>query len=155
MREFSLSDQLLNWYDHNARDMPWRISPQDRKRGVTPDPYRVWMSEIMLQQTTVAAVTAYFLRFTARWPDVTALASAEDEEVEPVDFEVRIMDSQGRINRMANRSGLTPAQLAIKHLEERSRTVLLFLDWPRHLKSLTKEDRCARACVSVCMCACV
>ena len=81
MREFSLSDQLLNWYDHNARDMPWRIGPQDRKRGVTPDPYRVWMSEIMLQQTTVAAVTAYFLRFTARWPDVTALASAEDEEV--------------------------------------------------------------------------
>ena len=45
---------LLNWYDKNAREMPWRISPSDRMAGVTPNPYHVWLSEIMLQQTTVA-----------------------------------------------------------------------------------------------------
>ncbi len=61
--------------------MPWRIAPQARAKGVRPDPYRVWLSEVMLQQTTVAAVTDYFTRFTARWPDVHALASAEDGEV--------------------------------------------------------------------------
>lgn len=61
--------------------MPWRIAPQARAKGVRPDPYRVWLSEVMLQQTTVAAVTDYFTRFTARWPDVRALASAEDGEV--------------------------------------------------------------------------
>ncbi len=61
--------------------MPWRVSPGDGKRGMRPDPYRVWLSEVMLQQTTVAAVTAYFLRFTARWPTVFDLASAADAEV--------------------------------------------------------------------------
>jgi A/G-specific adenine glycosylase len=61
--------------------MPWRVSPADRKAGVRPDPYRVWLSEVMLQQTTVAAVQAYFLRFIARWPDVTALAAADDADV--------------------------------------------------------------------------
>ncbi|MDZ4134296.1 MAG: A/G-specific adenine glycosylase, partial [Paracoccaceae bacterium] len=61
--------------------MPWRIAPDDRAAGVRPDPYRVWLSEVMLQQTTVAAVRGYFLRFTDRWPDVAALASAPDAEV--------------------------------------------------------------------------
>ena len=61
--------------------MPWRVSPQDRARGVMPDPYRVWLSEVMLQQTTVAAVRAYFQRFTVRWPTVSALAAAPDAEV--------------------------------------------------------------------------
>lgn len=73
--------ELLAWYDRHARDLPWRVSPQDRAQGVRPDPYRVWLSEIMLQQTTVAAVKAYFHRFTQRWPDVTALAAADDTEV--------------------------------------------------------------------------
>ncbi len=77
----SLSGQLLDWYDRNARAMPWRVSPQDRASGIRPDPYRVWLSEVMLQQTTVAAVRDYFLRFTARWPTVTALAAANDAEV--------------------------------------------------------------------------
>jgi A/G-specific adenine glycosylase len=76
-----LSDLLLAWYDRHARVMPWRISPQDRALGTKPDPYRVWLSEVMLQQTTVAAVKDYFHRFTARWPDVAALATAEDAEV--------------------------------------------------------------------------
>ena len=72
---------MLAWYDVHARQMPWRVSPADRAAGVVPDPYRIWMSEIMLQQTTVAAVTDYFERFTRRWPDVSALAAAEDAAV--------------------------------------------------------------------------
>lgn len=75
------SDDLLTWYDGHARLMPWRVSPADRKAGIRPDPYRVWLSEVMLQQTTVATVKAYFLRFTDRWPDVTALARADDADV--------------------------------------------------------------------------
>jgi A/G-specific adenine glycosylase len=77
----SLSAQLLAWYDRHARVMPWRVSPLDRAAGVRPDPYRVWLSEVMLQQTTVAAVKDYFHRFTARWPNVAALAAAPDTEV--------------------------------------------------------------------------
>jgi A/G-specific adenine glycosylase len=76
-----LSHQLLDWYDAHARVMPWRVSPADRAAGIRPDPYRVWLSEVMLQQTTVAAVTAYFHRFTARWPTIQALAAAEDAAV--------------------------------------------------------------------------
>lgn len=72
---------LLDWYDAHARAMPWRVSPADRKAGVWPDPYRVWMSEVMLQQTTVAAVKDYFHRFTSRWPTVADLAAAADEDV--------------------------------------------------------------------------
>jgi A/G-specific adenine glycosylase len=67
---------VLAWYDDHARDLPWRVSPADRRRGVKPDPYRVWLSEVMLQQTTVAAVKKYFLRFTSLWPSVEALAAA-------------------------------------------------------------------------------
>lgn len=72
---------ILEWYDRNARPMPWRISPADRRAGVLPDPYRIWMSEVMLQQTTVAAVKEYFLRFTKRWPTVIDLAAAKDADV--------------------------------------------------------------------------
>lgn len=61
--------------------MPWRVSPADRESGEVPDPYRVWLSEVMLQQTTVAAVKDYFLKFTAAWPTVEDLAAAEDEKV--------------------------------------------------------------------------
>ena len=46
---------LMEWYDRHARVMPWRVGPMDRRAGVRPDPYRVWLSEVMLQQTTVAA----------------------------------------------------------------------------------------------------
>lgn len=77
----SVAARLLDWYDRHARVMPWRIGPAARREGQRPDPYRIWMSEVMLQQTTVAAVKEYFLRFTSRWPDVTALASAPDAEV--------------------------------------------------------------------------
>lgn len=72
---------LLVWYDAHARIMPWRVGPKARARGDRPDPYRVWLSEVMLQQTTVAAVTGYFNRFTARWPTLTDLAAAPDDLV--------------------------------------------------------------------------
>jgi A/G-specific adenine glycosylase len=72
----SLSDRLLAWYDRHRRRLPWRALPDER-----PDPYRVWLSEIMLQQTTVATVGPYFQRFVARWPTVFALAAAELDEV--------------------------------------------------------------------------
>ena len=81
MKHGDIAAQLLAWYDVHARVLPWRISPSDRARGITPDPYRVWMSEIMLQQTTVAAVKSYFERFTTLWPTVIDLANAEDETV--------------------------------------------------------------------------
>jgi A/G-specific adenine glycosylase len=67
---------LLAWYDRHRRALPWRAPP-----GQVADPYRVWLSEIMLQQTTVAAVGPYFARFLARWPTVRALAAAALDDV--------------------------------------------------------------------------
>ena len=72
-----IAADLLAWYDRNARDLPWRAPPGTPP----PDPYRVWLSEIMLQQTTVAAVKPYFAHFTTRWPTVSALAAAADAEL--------------------------------------------------------------------------
>jgi A/G-specific adenine glycosylase len=72
---------LLGWYDRAARRLPWRVMPAGRAAGRRPDPYRVWLSEVMLQQTTVAAVLPYFHAFTGRWPDVGALAAAPDDAV--------------------------------------------------------------------------
>ncbi len=80
MRDEQAQD-LLDWYDRHARDLPWRVGPIDIAKGMRPDPYRVWLSEIMLQQTTVAAVKSYFERFTTIWPTVVALAHAEDADV--------------------------------------------------------------------------
>ncbi len=77
----AMSEELLAWYDVHARAMPWRVGPADRAAGIRPDPYKVWLSEVMLQQTTVAAVRDYFLRFTSLWPTVSDLAAAEDAEV--------------------------------------------------------------------------
>lgn len=81
MRDAPCAPSLLDWYDRHAREMPWRIGPHDRQRGIRPDPYHVWLSEIMLQQTTVAAVTSYFERFIALWPTIEALAQADDAAV--------------------------------------------------------------------------
>ena len=81
MRDTADPQDLLHWYDANARDLPWRVAPGARAGGVTPDPYRIWLSEVMLQQTTVAAVRTYFERFTALWPGVADLAAAEDAQV--------------------------------------------------------------------------
>ncbi len=76
-----LAQPLLAWYERHARTLPWRIGPKWRRAGVRPDPYRVWLSEVMLQQTTVKAVGEYFAAFTARWPDMMAFAAAPEEEV--------------------------------------------------------------------------
>ncbi len=81
MRDYSYSEELLEWYDSHARAMPWRVGPADRKAGTMPNPYFVWLSEVMLQQTTVAAVRAYFVKFTETWPTVEDLAAAEDADV--------------------------------------------------------------------------
>ena len=78
MRE-GISADLLAWYDQSARALPWRIGPHDK--STRPDPYRIWLSEVMLQQTTVAAVKEYYTRFTTLWPDVMALARADDADV--------------------------------------------------------------------------
>ncbi len=81
MREAPKSLDLLEWYDHHARKMPWRVGPAQRQSGVIPDPYRIWLSEVMLQQTTVAAVRVYFTRFVSLWPTVNDLALADDADV--------------------------------------------------------------------------
>ncbi|EFI50672.1 A/G-specific adenine glycosylase [Afipia sp. 1NLS2] len=70
------AELLLRWYDRHRRLLPWRALP-----GETPDPYRVWLSEIMLQQTTVKAVGPYFLKFIDRWPNVTHMAAASLDDV--------------------------------------------------------------------------
>ena len=72
----SLALALLDWYDRHRRRLPWRAAP-----GVRPDPYRVWLSEIMLQQTTVLVVAGYFRRFLERWPTLESLARAELDDV--------------------------------------------------------------------------
>ena len=77
----SIAPALLAWYDAHARDLPWRTGPAARAAGQRPDPYRVWLSEVMLQQTTVATVRPRYERFLARWPDVQALAAAPEGEV--------------------------------------------------------------------------
>ena len=81
MRDLQMASHLLDWYDDHARELPWRVSPQHRAAGIKPDPYAVWLSEIMLQQTTVASVRGYFDRFMYLWPTVQDLASAEDAQV--------------------------------------------------------------------------
>lgn len=68
--------KLLDWYDRNRRDLPWRAPP-----GTKPDPYAVWLSEVMLQQTTTAAVASYYRKFLALWPGVRDLAAASTDEV--------------------------------------------------------------------------
>ena len=70
MSEFA--DRLLRWYEENKRDLPWRN---------TKDPYHIWISEIILQQTRVAQGYDYYMRFVRRFPDVFSLASAEEDEV--------------------------------------------------------------------------
>ena len=67
-----ISDILIEWYAREGRDLPWRR---------TRDPYRIWLSEVILQQTRVAQGLAYYERFTSRYPDVASLAAASEDEV--------------------------------------------------------------------------
>lgn len=73
----AIAPALLDWYDAHARKLPWRRLPGEARQ----DPYRVWLSEVMLQQTTVAAVGPYFEKFTRLWPTVGDLAAADDGDV--------------------------------------------------------------------------
>lgn len=73
----SAAERLLTYYDRHARKLPWRSPPG----SPPPDPYAVWLSEVMLQQTTVATVKPRFRRFIERWPTIEALAEAPDEDV--------------------------------------------------------------------------
>jgi len=68
--------KMLGWYDNHRRTLPWRALPQE-----TTDPYHVWLSEIMLQQTTVQAVKSYFIKFLKKWPTIGDMASASQEEI--------------------------------------------------------------------------
>ena len=72
----AVAARLLDWYDAHRRVLPWRAAP-----GEPPDPYRVWLSEVMLQQTTVATVRPRFVAWIARWPTLAALAAADDADV--------------------------------------------------------------------------
>src|ERR1700748_2124519 len=74
--EGGLPEALLVWYDRHRRILPWRALP-----GEPADPYRVWLSEIMLQQTTVVTVAPYFAAFLERWPTLAALAAADLDDV--------------------------------------------------------------------------
>lgn len=75
-----IATPLLAWYDKHHRELPWRVSPGAAK-GRRPDPYHVWLSEIMLQQTTVEAVKPYFRRFLEQWPEARSLAAASEDDV--------------------------------------------------------------------------
>ncbi|WP_417489591.1 A/G-specific adenine glycosylase [Maricaulis sp.] len=77
----ALRQALLDWYDREGRTLPWRLRPEDRREGRVADPYAVWLSEIMLQQTTVPHATPYWFRFLELWPTVGDLAAAPREDV--------------------------------------------------------------------------
>lgn len=79
--DLNFSKNLLAWYDKNGRELPWRIKNYGGMQNLTPDPYSVWLSEIMLQQTVVATVKDYYAKFTKKWPTVKDLAAAEQDEV--------------------------------------------------------------------------
>jgi A/G-specific adenine glycosylase len=78
---FTVAADLLAWYDRHHRDLPWRVTPSAAKAGKRPDPYHIWLSEVMLQQTTVQAVKPYFAKFLRLWPRVEDLAAAPTEDV--------------------------------------------------------------------------
>jgi A/G-specific adenine glycosylase len=99
---------LLAWYDRHARRLPWRVGPAERAAGVHPDPYRVWLSEIMLQQTTVQAVKAYFDAFLLRWPRVEDLAA----ETVAREYGGRFPDSEEGLRTLPGIGAYTAAAIA-------------------------------------------
>ncbi len=99
-----LAARLLDWYDRHRRVLPWRAL-----KGRRADPYRVWLSEIMLQQTTVQAVAGYYRKFLSRWPDVQALADATEEDVlaawAGLGYYARARNLHAAAKRVANEMG--------------------------------------------------
>ena len=77
----AMRSSLLDWYDRSGRTLPWRVRPEDRARGIRPDPYAIWLSEIMLQQTTIPHGTPYWYKFLEFYPTVSDLAAAPLDEV--------------------------------------------------------------------------
>lgn len=77
----TLRQSLLDWYDQEGRTLPWRVRPEDRANGLIPNPYAVWLSEIMLQQTTVPHGTPYWYKFLSYYPTVKDLAAAPLDDV--------------------------------------------------------------------------
>ena len=75
-KRHALVERTLRWWDRHRRLLPWRAPP-----GETPEPYRVWLSEVLLQQTTASAAAPFYLRFVAKWPTVEDLANADSEDV--------------------------------------------------------------------------
>lgn len=78
---FEMRRSLLHWYDEQGRRLPWRIRPEDRAKGLRPDPYAIWLSEVMSQQTTLPHATPYWRAFLKAFPKVTDLANAERDLV--------------------------------------------------------------------------
>lgn len=74
-------ETLLAWYDVTGRTLPWRIRPRDRQQGRIADPYRIWLSEIMCQQTRIQTVIPYYAKFLQTWPTIADLANADLDEV--------------------------------------------------------------------------
>ncbi len=77
----TMRKRLLAWYDREGRTLPWRIRPEDRADGVVADPYKIWLSEVMCQQTTTTAASAYWHRFLNTWPTVQDLAAAPRDDI--------------------------------------------------------------------------
>ena len=113
-------EALLAWYDRMARRLAWRVGPAERAAGVRPDPYRVWLSEVMLQQTTVAAAGRYFDRFTALWPTVEALAAAPREAVlaewAGLGYYARARNLHACARAVAGRGGFPETETALREL---------------------------------------
>ena len=76
-----LTKNILKWYIENGRILPWRVNPKDAEAGQTPDPYKVWISEIMLQQTTVNTVIPYFKKFLKKWDCIDKLSHADESDI--------------------------------------------------------------------------
>src|SRR5487761_48547 len=111
----ALPAALLAWYDRHRRVLPWRARP-----GEATDPYRVWLSEIMLQQTTVAAVAPYYERFLARWPDIEALARAELDDVlhawQGLGYYARARNLHACARVIAERGGFPDSEAGLREL---------------------------------------
>ena len=76
-----ITKKLLKWYTENGRKLPWRISPRDAALGQVPDPYKIWISEIMLQQTTVNTAIPYFKKFLKKWDSINSLSKANENDI--------------------------------------------------------------------------
>lgn len=108
------------WYRRQGRKLPWRIGPADRDAGQTPDPYLVWLSEVMLQQTTIPHATPYFEAFRKRWPTVQALAAASWDDISAawagLGYYSRARNLHACAQAVAEQGGFPPTAEALRAL---------------------------------------